>query len=235
MSDPIININNLCFHWNLQQQPVLNIKQLLIEPGQRLFIEGPSGSGKTSLLNLIGAVTVPTSGSITILGQDISRLKSSARDSFRADHIGFIFQQFNLVPYLSMVENVTLPCHFSVSRKSKAGDLREQALRLLTHLGLDNPDLHKKPVTELSVGQQQRVAAARAVIGKPEIIIADEPTSALDTDTREAFIKLLFEECSESSSTLIFVSHERSLGRLFDRHIHLPDINQANATAQAGQ
>ena len=227
MSAPVIKIENLSFSWPKQIQPTLDIKELIIEQNQSLFIEGPSGSGKTSLLNLIGAVTTPDSGTINLLGQNINDLKGSVKDKFRADHIGFIFQQFNLVPYLSMLENVTLPCHFSKPRRIKAGNLQHEAVRLLSHLGLDHSSLQTKSVTELSVGQQQRVAAARAVIGRPEIIIADEPTSALDTDAREVFVNLLFEECALSSSTLIFVSHDRSLEHLFDRTVHLPDINQA--------
>ena len=231
MPTPVVKADNLCFHWTGEQKPTLDIKALIIEPGLRLFIEGPSGSGKTSLLNLIGAVTAPSSGTLEVLGQDLAQLKGSARDKFRADHIGFIFQQFNLVPYLSMTENITLPCHFSATRKARAGDIHREALRLLSDLGLDNPEFQTKPVTELSVGQQQRVAAARAVIGRPEIIIADEPTSALDADAREAFIELLFKECAQFSSTLIFVSHDRSLGPLFDRKINLTDINRTSAAS----
>lgn len=233
MCGPVINISDLIFSWPNQAHPTLDIAELIVNQEQSLFIEGPSGSGKTSLLNLIGAVTTPDSGSINLLGQNIDELKGSEKDIFRADHIGFIFQQFNLVPYLSMLENVTLPCHFSKSRKMKAGDLQHEALRLLSHLGLDHSALHTKSVTELSVGQQQRVAAARALIGRPEIIIADEPTSALDTDAREVFIRLLFEECALSSSTLVFVSHDRSLKHLFDCAVLLPDINRASQAKQA--
>ena len=155
-------------------------------------------------------------------------LKGSAKDKFRADHIGFIFQQFNLVPYLSVLENVTLPCHFSKSRQSKSDNLDAQALHLLNDLGMAEDKLLNKSVTELSVGQQQRVAAARALIGNPEIIIADEPTSALDSDARETFIELLFQECQQSNSTLLFVSHDRSLAKLFDRQIDLTAINRAS-------
>ena len=228
VSNPIVEIKQLVFSWNQNLDPVLDIESLAIEPGQSLFIQGPSGSGKTSLLNLIGVVTAPNSGIIKILGQDVSEIKGSAKDKFRVDHVGFIFQQFNLVPYLSVLENVTLPCHFSKSRKSKTENLDTQAHRLLTDLGMAKDKLLNKPVTELSVGQQQRVAAARALIGSPEIIIADEPTSALDSDAREAFIELLFQECKQSNSTLIFVSHDRSLAKLFDQQIDLPTINRAS-------
>ena len=230
MSNEIIKINNLSFSWPNQSTPTLEIGKLIVHDQQRLFIEGPSGSGKTSLLNLIGAVTTPNTGTIELLGQNLGVLKGAAIDRFRADHIGFIFQQFNLVPYLTMVENVTLPCYFSKTRKSKAGNLNLEAIRLLSHLGLDDPDVQTKSVIELSVGQQQRVAAARAVIGRPEIVIADEPTSALDADARKVFIELLFKECELSSSTLIFVSHDNSLKDLFDDSVHMSDINQLSST-----
>ena len=225
MPKKIIEIKDLSFSWPNQIKPTLEVRELIVHDQQRLFIEGPSGSGKTSLLNLIGAVTTPNAGTIELLGQNLSNLKGSAIDKFRADHIGFIFQQFNLVPYLTMVENVTLPCYFSKSRKSKAGNLNQEAIRLLSHLGLDDPAVQTKSVTELSVGQQQRVAAARAVIGSPEIIIADEPTSALDADARQVFIELLFKECELASSTLIFVSHDHTLKPLFDNSIHMSELN----------
>ena len=228
MSDAIIKIDDLKFSWPNQSQTTLDIKALEIDPGQTLFIEGPSGSGKTSLLNLIGAVTEPTAGTIDVLGQSLNTLKGAAKDQFRADHIGFIFQQFNLLPYLSMLENITLPCHFSRARRTKAldsGNLMDEAKRLLSHLQMNDPNLVNKPVTQLSVGQQQRVAAARALIGRPEIIIADEPTSALDANTRESFIQLLFNECEQSGSTLIFVSHDSALASLFDRRVVLPELS----------
>ena len=232
MSEAIIKISNLIFSWPNQSATILEIKQLEISRGQSLFIQGPSGSGKTSLLNLIGAVTEPTAGTIQVLGQYLDELKGSAKDQFRADHIGFIFQQFNLLPYLSMLDNVSLPCQFSSLRKSKAcsnGNLTDEAVRLLNHLQLGGRELLNKPVTQLSVGQQQRVAAARALIGRPEIIIADEPTSALDADTRKSFLKLLFRECKDSGSTLIFVSHDAALAEYFDQQVSLVDLSPISA------
>ncbi|MEM1001528.1 MAG: ATP-binding cassette domain-containing protein, partial [Bacteroidota bacterium] len=138
-----------------------------------------------------------------------------------ADHIGYIFQMFNLLPYLSVVENVTLPCSFSKHRFNKvAGNdkkVDDEAVRLLSKLGLSDSKLLSKPVTELSLGQQQRVAACRALIGSPEILIADEPTSALDADAQESFLELLSEECSNNDITLIFVSHDERLSNGFDK------------------
>lgn len=223
----MIKINDLRFSW--AGTAVINISQLHIQAGQHLFIEGPSGSGKSTLLNLMAAVLSPQSGDISILGQDLKQLSNSQKDSFRADHIGFIFQQFNLIPYLSVIENITLPSSFSASRKAKAitrsGSLKNEAIRLLKALGLHNEDIFQRSVNELSVGQQQRVAAARAMLGSPEIIIADEPTSALDSLHRDAFIKILFNECEKEKITLIFVSHDSSLKKQFAHHLNLVDIN----------
>jgi putative ABC transport system ATP-binding protein len=223
----MININNLCFAWD--KKPIIDIKELVIEKGQHLFIAGPSGSGKSTLLNLLGGVLTPQSGDITILGQSLNQLSASQKDTFRADHIGFIFQQFNLLPYLNVLDNITLPCSFSAIRKKKAlknsENLKTEAIRLLTGLGLSDPELLQRNVNQLSVGQQQRVAAARAMLGSPEIIIADEPTSALDNEHRQAFIKILFDECEKENITLIFVSHDTSLQHHFNHSLNLKQIN----------
>ena len=139
---------------------------------------------------------------------------------------------FNLIPYLSLLENVTLPCRFSKKRHAKALEkeqsLENEAVRLLNQLGIHDQSLMQRKVTELSMGQQQRVATARALIGAPEIIIADEPTSALDADSREAFLKLLFSECEAADATLIFVSHDSGLQTLFDQSIALAEINNVS-------
>ena len=230
----MIKINDLCFSW--KNTPVINIEKLHVAAGQHLFIEGPSGSGKSTLLNLLAGVLTPQQGKISILGQSLNQLSNSQKDVFRADNIGFIFQQFNLIPYLSVIDNITLPCSFSKKRKAKTlsrtdnlnSDLKGEAIRLLNALGLDDESLFKRSVNELSVGQQQRVAAARAMLGSPEIIIADEPTSALDIENRESFINTLFSECKKESITLIFVSHDTSLKAHFEHCINLQDINNVN-------
>lgn len=224
----IVELHNTCFSWHPTQSDTLHISTLTIQRGERVFIAGESGSGKSTLLSLIGGVITPQSGEVSVLDQPLQRLNHAQRDLFRADHIGFIFQMFNLIPYLSLIENVTLPCFFSHRRKEKihGHSLDEEATRLLSDLGLKGKVIHK-PVTQLSTGQQQRVAAARALMGKPELIIADEPTSALDTSRRTDFIKLLFDECDLQESTLLFVSHDESLKPLFQRTILLSEINQA--------
>jgi putative ABC transport system ATP-binding protein len=216
------------FAWHPTSGHVLDIPRLTIESGQHVFIAGPSGSGKSTLLSLLAGISVPQAGQIDVLGHRLEKMGGSARDRFRADHMGVIFQMFNLVPYLSVVENVTLPCRFSRRRAARTianGGPETEAGRLLYRLGISQPLLNR-PVTSLSVGQQQRVAAARALIGAPELIIADEPTSSLDAGHRRSFIRLLFEECDKSNATLIFVSHDIALAPLFHRTIELNTINQ---------
>lgn len=222
----VIELHNLRYRWRGQTSDTLAIADLHVCKGEHLFIRGASGSGKTTLLNLLAGILVPASGSLEILGQAVYALDGSARDRFRADHMGVIFQQFNLLPYLSVLENVQLPCYFSSRRKQQAGDLQASAYRLLDHLGLD-AGLRHRAVTELSVGQQQRVAVARALIGSPELIIADEPTSALDTDTRDSFLDLLFREAEAQGSTIVFVSHDPHIASHFPRVVDLGSINTA--------
>ncbi|MBK1706040.1 ABC transporter ATP-binding protein [Halochromatium glycolicum] len=227
----VIDIKGLQFRWQPSAPLVLAIEDLTVAPGERLFIKGASGSGKSTLLSLIAGVTTAAVGSVRVIDHALEQLGSVERDHFRADHIGYIFQMFNLIPYLSVVDNVTLPCRFSARRRNKARSrgrgLDAEARRLLQHLDMDHADLHQRAVATLSVGQQQRVAAARALIGSPELLIADEPTSSLDADRRESFIRLLFDECRASGATLVFVSHDASLEHLFDRVIDLAVVNRS--------
>lgn len=230
-SNQVIQLEELRFSWKKGQSPILDIPHFSVSEGERVFIQGASGSGKTTLLSLLGGILLPQSGKIETLGEDLAKLSGKKRDAFRVNHIGFIFQMFNLLPYLNLIENVTLPCHFSETRYKKAksgpaGSLQEEAVRLLAELGLSGKKLLESKVSELSIGQQQRVAAARALIGSPEILIADEPTSSLDADSRESFLQLLFEECSQSNTTLVFVSHDRFLSPMFDRTVNLSEINK---------
>ena len=233
----VVELSGVRFSWVIAPNFVIDIRSLRIARGEHVFLRGPSGSGKSTLLSLLAGVITPMEGTIRVLGQNIGSLGGAARDRFRADHIGFIFQMFNLIPFLSVVENVCLPCLFSPQRKERAqrggSTVQAEAVRLLGHLDMGDAVLLGRPVTELSVGQQQRVAAARALIGAPELVIADEPTSSLDADRRAAFLDLLFRECSRERTTLIFVSHDGSLAPLFDRAIQLDDINHASASAPA--
>jgi putative ABC transport system ATP-binding protein len=195
-----------------------------------VFLRGPSGTGKSTLLGLVGGVLVPQQGSVSVLGQSLGALSSHGRDQFRVDHIGFVFQQFNLIAYLSMLDNVLLPCRFSKRRREHAcrrsGTVEADARRLLAALDLP-PQLASRPVNALSVGQQQRVAAARALIGQPELVIADEPTSALDAERQAGFLDLLLAECAHAGAALLFVSHDQRLSGRFDRNVDLVSINKA--------
>ena len=204
---------------------VLHVPALAVPRGERVFVFGPSGSGKTTLLGLMAGVLRATAGTVQVLGRDLGALSGAERDAFRAEHVGYVFQQFNLIPYLSVRENVTLPARLSARRRARLqGESPDAAAaHLADRLGIR--ELLDERVTALSVGQQQRVAAARALLGRPELVIADEPTSALDADRREAFLALLFASCAEAGSTLVFVSHDRALEPLFDRALSLPELN----------
>lgn len=187
------------------------------------------------MLGLIAGVLQAQSGRIEVLGHDLTAMSGRQRDRLRADNLGVIFQMFNLVPYLSVLQNVALPCQFSARRRdniARAGGVETEARRLLKRLGLDNEALLTRKVTDLSVGQQQRVAAARALIGEPSLIIADEPTSALDTDSRNQFIDLLNEEARASGAAVLFVSHDAGLSGPFDRTVDLMEINEAVAARE---
>ncbi|MEO7558882.1 MAG: ATP-binding cassette domain-containing protein [Nitrosospira sp.] len=227
MSPFVIDIQNLVFQWPGKHGFRLSIPQFLVRRGERVFLQGASGSGKSTLLSLLGGVLLPQPCHLRVLDTDLTALTSSARDRFRVDHVGFLFQQFNLVPYLSVRENVLLPCRFSQRRRRQAlesaASLEQSADRLLGQLGLDMT-LARQPVTALSVGQQQRVAAARALIGHPELIIADEPTSSLDAGRQAEFLDLLLGRCDDENVTLIFVSHDERLGSHFSRTVDLNEL-----------
>jgi putative ABC transport system ATP-binding protein len=166
-----LEIKNLKFRYSSQAENVLNIPQFSVSRGEKLFMYGPSGSGKTTLLSLVGGLFNPNSGSIAVLGKDIFALSSTARDHFRAQNIGFVFQVFNLLPYLTVIDNVLLPCQFGRQKTASFASEQEEARYLLAQLGLE--DYLNSSVSKLSIGQQQRVAAARALIGSPGLIIAD--------------------------------------------------------------
>jgi putative ABC transport system ATP-binding protein len=222
-----LRISDLVYRWPRQATNCLDIPRFEVARGERIFLHGPSGSGKSTLLGLLGGVAVPQAGRIELLGQNLAQLGSHGRDQFRADHIGFLFQQFNLLPWLSALDNVLLPCTFSPRRKERAEpDPRRAAEALLAQLDLE-AGLWSKPAGELSVGQQQRVAAARALVGRPEILIADEPTSALDAERQQIFIDLLLRKTATVGATLIFVSHDQRLAAHFDRGVALDEINRA--------
>ena len=235
----MIEVQDLCFAWPAawrDDQPVdsVAIDRLSIAAGRTVFLHGPSGGGKSTLLGLLAGVLLPRTGSVSLLGTRWSDLSGARRDAFRADHLGYIFQQFNLLPYLSVLDNVLLPCRFSALRRERAtqdgGSPGAAARDLLQRVGLAN-NLWTRPAAQLSVGQQQRVAAARALIGRPEVVIADEPTSALDAALRDSFMDLLLDACRASGGTLVFVSHDERLAARFDERLSLSAINRATTSA----
>lgn len=223
---PAVELSQLRFAYR-NGRDVLNIEHLAIARGETVFLHGPSGSGKTTLLGLLAGVLRPTSGHVKVLGSDFATMSSGARDAFRARHLGYVFQMFNLIPYLPVRENILLPIRLDAGRRARLGS---QSLDSAVHeiaKQLDIDPLLDAPISELSVGQQQRVAAARALIGAPEVVIADEPTSALDTDRREQFLQLLFASCKKAQAALVFVSHDHTLMPLFSRTVSLTSLNRA--------
>lgn len=224
--ESIIIVSGVSFVWPGRTDFRLDIPDFRVGTGERVLLTGPSGSGKTTLLNLLCGTGLPASGSVEILGTVLNGLSAAARDRFRAEHIGVIFQMFNLLPYGSAIDNVILPLSFAPGRRTRAsgsGGAEAEAERLLEALDLP-ARYHKAPAATLSIGQQQRVAAARALIGMPEILIADEPTSALDRANQERFLDLLFSQIAAAGTTLIMVSHDDGLAERFDRVAVLGDL-----------
>ena len=224
---PAISIEHARFAWNKQASYRLAIDTLTIQQGERVLLTGRSGSGKSTLLSLMCGANLPQSGQVKILGQDLTQLTSSQRDRFRAEHIGVVFQMFNLIPYMSILDNVLLPLSFAPERHkraSRSGDLPQEAERLLIAMGLEPSAFQNQTLAQLSVGQQQRVAVARALIGAPALIIADEPTSALDTETQTEFLDLIMTQAKAEGTTLVIASHDRQLAPLFDRTLDISEI-----------
>jgi putative ABC transport system ATP-binding protein len=222
-----IAMNAVAFSWQRRGGFALSVDELVIDAGERVLLAGPSGAGKSTLLSLLAGIVEPQAGSIAIAGTEITGMSAHRRDRFRAETIGLIFQSFNLIPYLSCLDNILLPLNFAPARMARAGG-RSGALAegrdLLGRIGLDPAVYASQPAGRLSVGQQQRVAVLRALIGGPALIIADEPTSALDRAHQEAFVGILTSEIERLGATLLMVSHDMSLAPLFDRTIALEDV-----------
>lgn len=200
---------------------MLDIPQWSLQSREQVFLHGPSGTGKSTLLNLLAGILLPSAGTIDILGKRINTLNGRQRDSWRARHIGVVFQQFNLIYYLSALDNIRLAALFggTVNATSRASEL-------LQALGIDTA-LHQQPAGQLSIGQQQRVAIARALINQPELLIVDEPTSALDARNRDVFMALLLDQVRLHQTALVFVSHDLALANTFSRVEAIADINRA--------
>jgi putative ABC transport system ATP-binding protein len=223
----IVRMAGVGFAWPGRRPFSLHVERFTLRAGECVLLTGPSGSGKSTFLSLLCGILAPQAGRIDILGTDITGLSAAARDAFRAEHFGIIFQMFNLLPYGSVIDNVLLPLSFARKRRRRAtagAPAEAEAARLLGRLGLEEHLARGRSAANLSVGQQQRVAAARALIGRPELIVADEPTSALDRDRQVAFLDLLFAEAKDAGATLIMVSHDETLAPRFDRVLRLDEI-----------
>jgi putative ABC transport system ATP-binding protein len=227
MTTSSIHLKKLKFSYkSTENKPaplVLNIDDLEILSGEKVFLYGPSGHGKSTLLNILAGVLEVKNGQVEVLGKNLNDISQGARDHLRGENIGYIFQIFNLIPYLNIKENIVLPCLIN-KKRAEGIDFYSQADELIKTLGLT--DHVEKNVTDLSIGQQQRVAAARALIGNPKLIIADEPTSSLDEKNTSEFMNLLLSEWEKRKFTLIFVSHDSGLRKYFPKTISLPDINK---------
>ncbi|MEM8948197.1 MAG: ABC transporter ATP-binding protein [Pseudomonadota bacterium] len=219
------------FRWPGRESFSLAIKAFHVARSEKILLIGPSGSGKSTLLSLLCGIVTPDDGRISVLDTDLKALDASARDRFRVEHFGIIFQMFNLLPYLSVIDNVLLPLSFSKTRRQRASEgtssTTAEAHRLLGRLGLDADLFAARSAARLSVGQQQRVAAARALIGRPEILVADEPTSALDRKHQRHFLELLFSEADAAGTSVIMVSHDETLAPEFDRIVDLSEVQVA--------
>ena len=223
MDDNIVKIESLRFQWSKNNNFKIFVPKLEVGRGKKVLFLGESGSGKTTLLSLICGFLEPLSGSISINDKIISDLTSTNKDAYRSDNIGIIFQQFNLLPYANVIDNIILPLYFSKQRSKKVENKINAAMNLCDQLRLPESILNQK-ASNLSVGQQQRVAVARALIGSHSIIVPDEPTSSLDTEAQELFLDLMFDQISKNSSTLLMVSHDKSLTNYFDQVIDINEI-----------
>lgn len=228
MTDPALNLKDVRFRWPGRASFGLVVPEFRMAAGESVLLLGESGSGKSTLLSLICGIVSADHGRVEVGGTDLTRLRAGARDRFRAEQIGVIFQQFNLLPYASVSDNILLPLRFAPERRKRSGP--GDAVALCAALGLAEGVLAGR-AGQLSVGQQQRVAVARALIGQPPLIVADEPTSALDAATQDAFLGVLFDQIGASGSSLLMVSHDARLGARFDRVVYLPDIAQLDRVA----
>lgn len=230
MSEIILALRDVHFRWPGRAGFALSVPELTVAAGESVLLLGESGSGKSTLLSLICGTILPDRGEASIAGTDVTRLSGGARDRFRAEQIGVIFQQFNLLPFGSVTDNILLPLRFAPGRRGRVANGPAEAARLCTALGLP-AQLSRAKAGTLSVGQQQRVAVARALIGQPPLIIADEPTSALDANSQSAFLDLLFSQLSANNTSLLMVSHDPRLGERFDRVLRIEDIARIERAA----
>lgn len=225
----MLGLKDVRFRWPGRASFTLSVPDFIVMPGETVLLLGESGSGKSTLLSLICGTVLANAGNVQVVGTDLAGLSGGQRDRFRVEQIGMIFQQFNLLPFGSVLDNVLLPLRFAPHRRSRVGNARAETRSLCAALGL--PDVLSAKASTLSIGQQQRVAVARAMIGRPPIIIADEPTSALDATSQSTFLDLLFDQVQAHGTTLLMVSHDPRLGARFDRVVAMEDIAQTERQA----
>lgn len=223
MAKPVLKLRKVFFCWPGRSSFSLSLADLTVSYGEKLLLLGASGTGKSTLLSVISGTLLPDQGSVEIAKTEITNLSASARDRFRAEQLGVIFQQFNLLPFGSVADNILLPLRFAPIRRNRVKDAKSEVARLCAALGLP-VDIGREKASSLSVGQQQRVAVARALIGHPPLIIADEPTSALDINSQDAFLDLLFTQAQTQGTSVVMVSHDERLGPRFDRILHMEEI-----------
>lgn len=224
MSDaPIIELKNVQFRWSGQSSFAITVPDFTVHKGETVLLLGSSGSGKSTLLSLICGTILANTGHVSVDGTDLKTLSGWSRDRFRADHIGIVFQQFNLLPFGSVLDNILLPLQFAPKRRHRCPAPKQTAMDLCQSLALPQ-EITMSKASNLSVGQQQRVAVARALIGEPPILIADEPTSSLDETAQSSFLNLMFDQVASLGSTLVMVSHDPRLGQRFDRVVQMDDI-----------
>jgi len=223
----LIEINQVKFTYsNKSKLQVLNLPSWRVDEGENVLLVGSSGSGKSTLLNLLSGILVPDSGQISVAGHALEKLTARQRDRFRATEIGYVAQSFNLIPYLSAIDNIKLAHYFADDSNEQGKELGIEPL--LLELNITQTQSHK-PVNQLSIGQQQRVAIARAIVNKPKLLIADEPTSSLDQINRDKFMSILMKTADIHNMTLVFVSHDLSLSKQFHRIDSMSEINKVEA------
>ena len=223
-----IELTDIRFYYSDRPENiVLNIPSWSLIAGEQAFVHGPSGGGKSTLLGLLSGMLLPKEGKVTVFGQRLDSMNTRKRDQFRAMHIGYVFQQFNLMPFLNAIDNVLLATKFSNQKNTSL--LKSEIETLLNGLNIPVKEWNR-PARDLSIGQQQRVAIARALINKPKILIADEPTSSLDRENSEAFMRLLMTIVAENRMTLLFVSHDQSLANYFTKVESLNDFNRVESS-----
>ena len=219
---PLLEITNLTKNYRSPEgglQRVLDVPEFTLEAGQQLALRGASGTGKTTFLNCIAGILHPDEGIIRLNGQDMACVSESRRDRLRAQNIGYIFQTFNLLQGYTCMENVLLGMSFG------HGTDKDAATQLLKRVGLGDR-LSYRP-SQLSVGQQQRVAVARALANKPKLVLADEPTGNLDPQNARESMQLIRDVCEENEATLLLVSHDQSVLDQFKECLDLAEINHA--------